>query len=68
MSPRKETGKSVGDRWDDRELGGTRGKEATGCQNRKDRFQLTDVRRGRKERQEEDQDDGNRADCKGGQT
>ena len=48
--------------------GGTRGKEATGCQNRKDRFQLTDVRRGRKEREEEDQDDGNRADCIGGLT
>lgn len=48
------------------ELGESGGKEATGHKNRKDRFQLTAVRRGRKisidsseEREEKDQDGGN---------
>ena len=57
------------------ELGEIGGKEATGHKNRKDRFQLTAVRRGRKisidsseEREEKDQDGGNRADCRGSQT
>lgn len=55
--------KSVGDRWDEMELGESGGKEATGHKNRKDRFQLAAVRRGkRKTRMVET------ADCKGSQT
>lgn len=66
MSPRKgDREKSVGDRWDEEmELGESGGKEATGHKNRKDRFQLAAVRRGRKisvdsseeRRREKDQD------------